>query len=116
MTFWLDAQLPPALARHLTERFGVEAKTLRSLGMRDASDREIFDAAKRDGADIITKDGDFVELVERLGAPPRIVWVTCGNSSNQHLKQVFETTFVQAQALLLGGASVVEIGDLARET
>lgn len=113
MTFWLDAQLPPALARHLAEKFGVETKTLGSLGMRDASDREIFNAAKRDGATIITKDGDFVELVERLGAPPRVIWVTCGNSTNQHLKQVFETTFAQAHALLLGGAPVVEIGDPA---
>ncbi len=91
----------------------METKTLGSLGMRDASDREIFNAAKRDRASIITKDGDFVELVQRLGAPPRIIWVTCGNSTNEHLKQVFETTFAQAQTLLLSGASVVEIADSA---
>lgn len=115
MTFWLDAQLPPVLARHLAERFGVEAKTIRNLGLRDASDRAIFDSARRDGATVITKDEDFVELVQRLGAPPQIIWVTCGNSSNQHLKQVFEKTFAQARALLLDGALVVEIGDPAGE-
>ena len=113
MTFWLDAQLPPALALHLAEAFGVEAKTLGSLGMRDAPDREIFDAARREGTIIITKDDDFVELVQRLGAPPQIVWVTCGNSTNQHLKRVFSTTFAHARDLLAGGAPVVEIADAA---
>ena len=43
--FWLDAQLPPGLARHLAERFGVETKTWQHW-MRDL-DREIFNAAKR---------------------------------------------------------------------
>lgn len=57
MTFWLDAQLPPALARYLIESFGVEAQPLRALGLRDATDREIFDAARRAQVAIVTKDG-----------------------------------------------------------
>jgi len=53
MTFWLDAQLPPALARSLIESFGVEAQPLRALRLRDATDREIFDAARRAGVTIM---------------------------------------------------------------
>jgi predicted nuclease of predicted toxin-antitoxin system len=111
MKFWLDAQLPPALARYLTETFGVDAQVVRELGLRDAIDREIFEAAKRDGVAVITKDGDFVELVQRLGPPPQIVWVTCGNTSNRHLQRVFAATFADARELLAGGAAVVEIAD-----
>ena len=37
----------------------------------------------------------------------------CGNSTNQHLKRVFSTTFAQARDLLAGGAPVVEIADAA---
>lgn len=111
MTFWLDAQRPPALARYLIESFGVEAEPLGALGLRDATDREIFDAARRAGVTLVSKDGDFVELVRRLGTPPQIIWVTCGNVTNKHLKQVFATTFAQARALLAGGAQVVEIAD-----
>ena len=111
MTFWLDAQLPPALARYLIESFAVKAQTLRALGLRDATDREIFDAARPAGVTIITKDDDFLELVQRLGTPPQIIWVTCGNATNKHLKQVFATTFAPARALLAGGAQVVEIAD-----
>jgi predicted nuclease of predicted toxin-antitoxin system len=111
MTFWLVAQLPPALAQYLIESFGVKAQALRAVGLRDATDREIFDAARQAGITIITKDDDFLELVRRLGTPPRIIWVTCGNATNKHLKQVFATTFAQARVLLAGGAQVVEIAD-----
>ncbi len=111
MTFRLDAQLPPALARYLIESSGVKAQPLGVLGLRDATDREIFDAATRAGVTIITKDGDFLELVQRLGTALQIIWVTCANVTNKHRKQVFATTFAQACALLAGGAQVVEIAD-----
>jgi hypothetical protein len=30
----------------------------------------------------MTKDRDFVEMLQRLGPPPKVAWVTCGNTSN----------------------------------
>lgn len=111
MTFWIDAQLPPALARYLTASFGVKAAAIRDLGLRDARDQPIFDAARDSGATLITKDSDFVELVQRLGPPPQIVWVSCGNSSNAHLRGVFDATFADALKLLATGAALVEIAD-----
>lgn len=111
MSFWIDAQLPPVLARYLAETYGVEAVAVRDLGLRDATDRAIFDAARDARARLITKDGDFVELVQRLGPPPQILWVTCGNSSNAHIRAVFGATFADAFKLLEAGAALVEIGD-----
>ena len=111
MKFWLDAQLPPALAHYLGKNFGVKAVCVREVGLRDASDREIFQAAAQTGATVITKDDDFVEFVQRLGPPPQVVWVTCGNASNARLIRVFGATFADAKRLLAGGASIVEIAD-----
>jgi predicted nuclease of predicted toxin-antitoxin system len=82
MIFWLDAQFSPLLAPWLVARFGVTVYALRDLGLRDATDRAIFDAARAASAVVITKDRDFNELVNRLGQPPQIIWVTCGNTSN----------------------------------
>ncbi|MGH8110482.1 MAG: DUF5615 family PIN-like protein [Rhodanobacteraceae bacterium] len=48
MKFWLNAQLPPQLAAWLAQRFRVEAIALRDLGLRDAADRRIFEAARLD--------------------------------------------------------------------
>jgi predicted nuclease of predicted toxin-antitoxin system len=112
MIFWVDAQLPPGLAAWLREQRGVEAKALREMGLRDAEDMEIFLAARQGGAAevvVISKDADFVELILRLGAPPKLLWVTCGNVTNARLKQVFERTFSEAVALLQGGEVIVEI-------
>ncbi len=44
MIIWVDAQLSPALAPWLTENFQVEAYSVKYLGLRDATDDEIFDA------------------------------------------------------------------------
>lgn len=111
MKFWLDAQLPPSMAVWLKEKYSVEANALRDLGLRDASDVEIFEAARCPGIVIVTKDRDFLELVQRMGTPPQILWLTCGNLTNRHLRHLFDHTFSQAIQLLDEGEPVVEVGD-----
>ncbi|MGL5065207.1 MAG: DUF5615 family PIN-like protein, partial [Microcoleus sp.] len=95
MIFWLNAQLPPSLAQWLTETFGVNAVTLQELGFRDAQDIEIFNAARLNGLGtiVVTKDRDFVDLVVRLGSPPQILWLTCGNITNRDLQRIFTRAF-----------------------
>ena len=46
---WIDAQLPPSLAPWLTETFGVQAQSMRFLGLRDADDVQIFELARQAG-------------------------------------------------------------------
>jgi len=76
MKFWVDARLPPLLAAWLSAEFGVLAKSVRALELRDATDIDIFTAARREQAVVISKDNDFVDLVSRHGAPPQLLWVT----------------------------------------
>lgn len=78
MIFWIDAQLSPLLARWLTTTSAVEAHAVRELDLRDAEDSQIFRGARDARAVVITKDKDFVQMVERLGAPPQVLWLTCG--------------------------------------
>jgi predicted nuclease of predicted toxin-antitoxin system len=108
--FWVDAQLPPLLATWLSEQFHVEAFSLRTLGLRDACDAEIFQAAQQQDIVIISKDSDFVELVSRYGTPPQLIWVTCGNVTNRRLQIAFNKTFATALELLAAGQVMVEIG------
>ncbi|GAB4306268.1 MAG: hypothetical protein Fur0025_48250 [Oscillatoriaceae cyanobacterium] len=109
MTIWVDAHLSPAIATWITSTFGVEAVALRNLGLRDAEDPEIFEAAKAQKAIVMTKDSDFVDLVERLGSPPQIIWLTCGNTSNGRLREILSETLPRALALLAAGETLVEI-------
>jgi len=106
---WVDAQLSPAVAWWITESFDLEAHAVRDLGLRSAKDPEIFRAARQEGIVVMSKDSDFVDLVERLGPPPQILWVSCGNTSNVWLKQVLSTELPRALQLLERGEQVVEI-------
>lgn len=110
MIYWIDAQLPSVLANWLSNKFTVTAIALRDIGMRDAQDLEIFEAAKLQNVIVITKDSDFVDLVLRLGAPPQILCITCGNASNLHLQQLLSVTFENAHIMLKSGELIVEIG------
>lgn len=65
MKLWIDAQLSPALAPWLTATFQVEAVSLKFIGLRDSADREIFHAAREANAVLVSKDYDFVDLVEQ---------------------------------------------------
>ena len=60
---------------------------IRDLDLREAEDPDIFYKAREADAIVITKDRDFVELLGRLGPPPKIIWITCGNTSNARQAQ-----------------------------
>ncbi|MGZ5148380.1 MAG: DUF5615 family PIN-like protein [Burkholderiales bacterium] len=62
MTLLIDAQLPPALARHLLAH-GWPAVHVADLGLFAATDRAIWDYARDNGLVIVTKDHDFITLV-----------------------------------------------------
>lgn len=109
MKIWIDAQLPPTLALWLTETFNVEATALKQLGLRDAKDVEIFELARVANAVILTKDSDFVDLACRLGTPPQILWLTCGNVTNRNLRQILAIALPNAIEQLRLGEAIVEI-------
>ncbi|PZM77730.1 MAG: hypothetical protein DKT66_25975 [Candidatus Melainabacteria bacterium] len=112
MIVWLDAQLAPALAPWLQETFSIEVHALRDLGLRGAADTAIFNAARKAGAVIMTKDIDFVELYHQKGSPPQILWLTCGNTSNQYLRGILQQVFPMALELLNAGEGLVEISGM----
>ncbi len=112
MTIWIDAQLSPALALWIVQTFGVSAIALRDIGLRDETDRRIFLAAKEQITVVMTKDADFVRLLEDLGPPPQIIWITCGNTSNAHLKRLLSSALPRVMEMISSGEPLVEISDL----
>ncbi len=111
MKIWIDAQLPPTLATWLTNNFDIKATALRDIELRDAQDVEIFEAARTVNAVIMTKDSDFIDLVCRLGTPPQILWLTCGNVTKRNLRRLLAATLPDALERLLQGEAIVEISN-----
>lgn len=111
MTIWIDAQLPPAIAKWIKVEFDFSAKAVRDLGLRDSTDEQIFFAGRKEEVVVMTKDADFPRLLEQKGSPPKVIWLTCGNTSNASLKVILRETLPKAIDFLNSGDDLVEIND-----
>ena len=52
---------------------------------------------------VMTKDSDFIALLRRLGPPPKVLWLTCGNTSNARWRDILSQALPLAVARLEGG-------------
>lgn len=111
MRLWLDAHLSPALCVWLRSSFALEAVAVRDLGLAGAEDPEIFERARAQTDVVMTKDRDFVDLLSRLGPPPKVIWITVGNTSNQNLKRILSATLQEALTILEASEVLVEISE-----
>lgn len=106
MRFLVDAQLPPGLCDWLEERGhgAVHVSTLAKMPLRD---RQVADHAEREGAVLISKDADFVQL--RL--PDRFVflWLRCGNVSNRQLSERLGEEWETVEGRLAAGARFITL-------
>ena len=109
MKLWLDAHLSPRLVPWIASQFDVEVHAVRDLGLRHAKDLDIFSSARDADAVVVTKDSDFATLVLRLGPPPRVLWLTIGNTSNEHLRKILSARLPGALESLAGGEPLVEL-------
>jgi len=88
---WIDAQLSPALAAWINRNYEEsEAQSVRAVGLRDAGDEEIYRAARKAEVKVMTKDSDFLNLLDRIGPPPEVIWITSGNTSNRRMRPNLE--------------------------
>jgi len=110
VTIWLDAHLPPSVAPWLEATFRMGCVPVRDLSLRDALDPPIFEAARAAGAVMMTKDADFAEMVTRLGPPPQVLWLRCGNTSNAALRELLVRELPAALARLATGDPLIEVG------
>ena len=109
MTLYVDANLPPSIAPWLKENFSINSFSFDHMGWRFSEDHEIFRLLQKISDSIVlTKDEDFVSLLEAYQAPPKIIWITVGNTSNQNLRSIFSKQLNEA-VLLLKENDLVEI-------
>jgi predicted nuclease of predicted toxin-antitoxin system len=101
LRFLIDTQLPPRLSVFLNER-GYDA--LHTTAFPDGHllyDIEIRRIAVQQERIIVTKDSDFYEHYLVNGIPPRLLYLTLGNISNQDLFTLFETNRATLEMVLI---------------
>lgn len=110
LTFWFDTHISPSVAKWMIETYKVNACILRKLGLIDADDIEIFKSARESNAIFVSKDKDIKELIEQNGPPPKLIRLTCGNTSNRALKSILQNNFNSIiDALIVDNGYFLEI-------
>jgi len=108
VNFLVDNQLPPALARFIQTEFNVRAIHVFDVGLRDASDAEIWNYVSTNDSILISKDEDFANMV--LHAPTaRLIWVRFGNCRKAFLLNAFQEMWPRIVERLESGDRLIEI-------
>ncbi|MBI1298034.1 hypothetical protein GC175_24125 [bacterium] len=61
---------------------------VRYVGLRDASDTEVWGYARRNGYTIVSKDSDFYQRSLVIGFPPKVIWLRLGNCSTEDVERL----------------------------
>lgn len=109
MMIWIDAQLSPLISKWIQKEYSIDCNHVMDIGLLNASDEKIFFKAREENVIVISKDIDFVNLLEKYKSPPKLIWLTCGNTSNDRLKEILKNTLQKAIEVLQQGESLVEI-------
>lgn len=86
-----------------------EAKQVRQLGIENYSDLEIWKYAKRNEFTIVTFDGDFYDLSNFKGFPPKIIWLRFGNTKTDFIANIINSR----QSILKDFVSSKEYSEVA---
>lgn len=57
--------------------------------LTEVDDSEIWKFAKDQNFCIVTQDADFAERSRLYGAPPKVIWLRCGNASTSTVEGIF---------------------------
>ena len=80
MKLIFDQNLSPRLRNALHDLYP-ESIHLTDVGLDQAPDTDIWPYAKGNDFVVVSKDSDYRDLSNRLGHPPKVIWIRSGNSS-----------------------------------
>ena len=109
MTLLFDQNLSHRLVPALADLFP-DSVHVGLLGMAEADDLTIWDHAKTHNLVIVTQDSDYSDWNKLRGAPPKIVWLRCGNATVDQIQQKIRNAAARILEMNShSGAEVIEI-------
>ena len=109
MKILLDANISWKLASKLTHIFN-DCAHVDHIGINvPAKDMDIWNYALNNGFIIITKDNDFLDLLDIYGFPPKVVLIRTGNNSSQALLELLINAKEKIEDLKNNNIGLLEI-------
>src|SRR6266566_5195890 len=93
MRLLFDQNLSPKLPLLLADIYP-ESVHIRDLGLRDATDTQIWEYSRSNGYDIVSKDSDFQARSQLYGHPPKFIWLRVGNCPVKTIEDLLRTQAV----------------------
>ena len=87
MKLLFDQNLSHRLPGRLSDLFP-DSSHVRAVGLEQADDSTIWEFARANGYAIVSQDADFAERSRLFGAPPKIIWLRCGNQAPQQVEKI----------------------------
>ncbi|MGV0028397.1 DUF5615 family PIN-like protein [Phormidesmis priestleyi] len=75
-------------------------KQLQFHSLTEADDSEIWEFAKAQGFCVVTQDADYAERSHLYGAPPKVVWLRCGNAPTSQVETILRVGAKAVQELI----------------
>ena len=87
MKLLFDQNISYKIIGLLPEEF-FASSSVRDSGLINATDKEVWDYAKKYGYVIVSQDSDFNDLSTLYSAPPKIVWIRAGNLKTSEIASI----------------------------
>ncbi|MFN0081631.1 MAG: DUF5615 family PIN-like protein [Ferruginibacter sp.] len=86
----------------------IEAVSSYEMFINEEKDETIFLNAKaKANVIILSKDSEFPDLLNRLFAPPKLIWLRMGNCPNSQMKIILKNTLAIAINELLHTSTIM---------
>lgn len=90
MKLLFDQNLSRKLVNRLADIFP-NSSHVHFHNLTEAEDSEIWEFAKTQNFCIVTQDADFAERSRLYGAPPKVIWLRCGNAPTNNVEAIFRS-------------------------
>ncbi len=107
LKFIVDTQLPPKLAKFLSDKNYDAIHTTFFPNGHLLQDKEIREIAIQENRIIVTKDNDFFDSYLTKGAPPLVLLLQFGNIKNDELIAYFQQEYSNIEELFDHGAELI---------
>ena len=64
-----------------------DCRHVKTVGLNDCNDADIWQFAKQHGFTIVTFDSDFFDMSVVRGCPPKIIWLRTGNLTTSQIAE-----------------------------
>lgn len=90
MKLLFDQNLSRKLVARLADIFP-DSSHVQFYNLTEAEDIDIWEFAKSQNFCIVTQDADFAERSRLYGAPPKVIWLRCGNAPTSRVEAIFRS-------------------------